>query len=169
MYPKLNDTIAQTLAGMSGLLFTVAPEDRKANGPIMTGFLEKRVKGDGDEYKTVTRLEVAGFNAEGNGKKYVRLQIAGGLTTATLFKNETPKGDNPPASSGGVGSKDESELKIAAYNQDVNGKKAFRLSVYTATANGQGGKASGPSKSAPPVPDDDIPFAAIRNTTLHMI
>ena len=169
MYPKIKDSIESVLAGMSGLLFTISPEDRKVDGPIMKGFLEKRVKSGDNDYKTVTRFEVAGFAAEGNGKKFVRLQIADGLATATLFKNETPKGDNPPASSGGVGGKDETNLKIAAFNKDVKGNKAFQLSIYIPDSNGQGGKASAPSKSAPPVPDDDIPFTQIRNCTLHMI
>jgi hypothetical protein len=161
MYPKLNETIGQTLSGMTGLLFPVAPEDRKANGPSLTGFLEKRIK-MGDEYKTVTRLEVAGFPAEGNGKKYVRLQIAGGLATATLFKNEEPKGENPPASSGSVGGKEDGgNLKIAAYNQEVNGKKAFRLSIYEAKSSSSTSGTKSGKKAADPLPpamDDDIPF-----------
>lgn len=167
-YIQLNDTVAQVLTGMSGLLFDIPADKRVANGPIKQGFLERQEKQDDGSYKTRARLEVAGFAAEGNGKKYVRLVIAGGMATGAIFKLDEPKDDL--VAGGNVGPQG-TTLRVAVRKTNKDGQQ--RISVYEDTRQQGGGE--GASQSSAPGSgggdmDDDIPLAPMaRGSSLHCI
>ena len=156
---SINTTLSEILNGAGGILVPVDPTEKKEGSPDYRGAIERQIKTDSG-YKTVARLEVSGWNSVSTdrSKQYVSMSVCGGLLRGALFKNEDPKGANPPDASGTIGEKDSGVLQIAARKVTLpSGASALRLSVYQAQPR------TGGNDSPPPPPshgsgNDGYPF-----------
>lgn len=100
----LNKTLKEILFGngdsdlkypMSGLLFA-APQKtvESEKQQIRKGFLSRQVKGEGDEYRTISQLEVAVFEkVDKKERSYLSVSIAGGLVSAMLYPSNGKYGN----------------------------------------------------------------------------
>lgn len=92
----LNKTLKEILFGngegdlkypMSGLLFAAPQKTAESDKPqIRKGFLSRQVKSEGDEYRTVSQIEVAVFDKTDKiSRPYLSMSIGGGMTHAALY------------------------------------------------------------------------------------
>lgn len=155
----INTTIAALLANATGVLYPLNPEEKVEGGPDFRGSIEKQEK-VGEGYKTLARFEVAGWNAVSkDGAKRISLSVAGGMVRGALFKNEDPKGANPPDASGILGERETGTLQIAARRQTFrNGTQGMRLSIYQQTNNAGNASNSGGQPPADTGQPSDFPW-----------
>lgn len=157
---SLNSPLGDVLVGCSGLLFPVNAKDKKPGAPDYEGFIERQIKGEDGNYRTIHRLPLVGWNSKNKDKtmSFVSVVVADGLVRGALFKNDKPQGESPPDATGTLGEKDTGQVGFAARKFTPKaGGWAYRLSVYARKDSGSG---AAPASGGHASSSNDDPFGS---------
>lgn len=134
-----------------GALFTLKPETRRVNGPVMTGIFEIDAE----------RIEIAAFKriSRGTNLEFLNLRIGKSGTEAKplygkLFRNDQKKSEKSPDYSGYVdlGSDENApQLRIAGWRTRSNDGKTLYISLDLSPPLPQGESSDATSADALPL------------------